>query len=116
MAARAQHHAVERLPIFNRGSVVRVATDRLARSQDQVAARAHERRIDLDVLGKVGGDLDVLGEQAERELSRERAANHLLLERIGRGEVPTGGLVEHIDHHGRIEAEACRSPALRWPP
>src|SRR5690242_19072541 len=56
--------------------------DLVARLLEQGGGEAGEGAFHVDRVGKVGGDLHVLGEQAEREAGRERAGNHVLLHDI----------------------------------
>src|SRR5262245_13881262 len=51
LAIRADPHGIDLFPILHRGGVIGVSADGLAGAQDQVAARARQGRVDMNVLG-----------------------------------------------------------------
>ena len=56
-------------------------------------------------LGEVGRDLDVLGQQAEREAGGELARDEMLLGHHLGVEALAGRDIHDVDHGGRVEPE-----------
>src|SRR5262245_46145597 len=79
--------------------------DGIARLAPEIADQAPERRIYADLARQIGGDLDVLRQQTEREAGGEGSAEHVLLDEIFASEAAPGRSIDDIGHYRGVEAE-----------